>query len=116
VSADPTETDPDKYKVVFENDRVQVLECRDKPGDRTSPHRHPDSVMYTLGAFERRLIKEDQQRDVQLEAGRVNWIAAQEHSGENIGTTESHAVFIELKEPPPGSSESSAELGPTSNS
>ena len=60
--------------------------------------------------------QEDQQRDVQLEAGRVNWIAAQEHSGENIGTTESHAVFIELKEPPPGSSESSAELGPTSNS
>ena len=53
---------------------------------------------------------------MQLEAGRVNWIAAQEHSGENIGTTESHAVFIELKEPPPGSSESSAELGPTSNS
>ncbi len=116
MSADPTETDPDKYKVVFENDRVRVLEYRDKPGDRTSPHRHPDSVMYTLGAFERRLIKEDQQRDVQLEAGRVNWIAAQEHSGENIGTTESHAVFIELKEPPPGSSESSAELGPTSNS
>jgi len=64
VSADPTETDPDKYKVVFENDRVRVLEYRDKPGDRTSPHRHPDSVMYTLGAFERRLIKEDQQRDV----------------------------------------------------
>ena len=53
---------------------------------------------------------------MQLEAGRVNWIAAQEHSGENIGTTESHAVFIELKEPPLGSSESSAELGPTSNS
>jgi beta-alanine degradation protein BauB len=44
VAADPTETDPDKYKVVFENDRVRVLEYR----DRTSPHRHPDSVMFTL--------------------------------------------------------------------
>jgi hypothetical protein len=26
VRGDPTETDPDKYKVVFENDRVRVLE------------------------------------------------------------------------------------------
>jgi hypothetical protein len=48
VARDPTETDPDKYKVVFENERVRVLEYRDGPGDRT-PHRHPDSVTYTLG-------------------------------------------------------------------
>ena len=96
VSGDPTQTDPDKYKVVFENERVRVLEYRDKPGDRTSPHRHPDTVMYTLSAFERRLIRGDQQRDVQLDAGRVNWLAAQEHSGENIGTTDSHALFVEV--------------------
>src|SRR5512135_559417 len=56
VALDPTTTDPDKYKVIFENDRVRVLEYRDKPGDRTSPHEHPDSVMYTLSSFERRLI------------------------------------------------------------
>ncbi len=111
MSGDPTETDPDKYKVVFENERVRVLEYRDKPGDRTSPHRHPDSVMYTLSSFERRLIQRDQHRDVQLEAGRAIWITAQEHSGENIGQSDSHSMFIELKEPP-RSSESTAELGP----
>lgn len=112
MSDDPTRTDPDKYKVIFENDRVRVLEYRDKPGDRTSPHRHPDSVMYTLSSFERRLIGGDQQRDVQLEAGTVVWIAAQEHAGENIGTTESHSVFVELKEPPVEASAGGAELGP----
>jgi beta-alanine degradation protein BauB len=115
MSADPTQSDPDKYKVVFENDRVRVLGYRDKPGDRTSPHRHPDSVMYTLSAFERRLIHGDQQRDVQLQAGRVNWIAAQEHSGENIGTTESHSIFGELKEPPPASPPTASQLGPESS-
>ncbi len=47
--------------------------------------------MYTLSSFERRLIYGDQQRDVQLEAGRAIWIAAQEHSGENIGQTDSHS-------------------------
>jgi len=30
----------------------------------------------------------------------VNWLAAQEHSGENIGTTETHVLFVELKDPP----------------
>jgi hypothetical protein len=35
---DPTITDPDKYKVVFENERVRVLEYRDDPGQKTSEH------------------------------------------------------------------------------
>ncbi len=116
MSADPTQTDPDKYKVILENDRVRVLEYKDKPGDRTSPHGHPDSVMYTLSSFERRLIDGDRQRDVQLQAGRVNWLSAQEHSGENIGTADSHVIFVELKEPPPDSSGSSAQLGPAQGS
>ena len=115
MTRDPTETDPDKYKVIFENERIRVLEYKDKPGDRTSPHGHPDSVMYTLSSFERRLIHGDQERDVQLEAGRAFWVAAQEHSGENIGQTESHSVFIELKEPP-GSSASTGEFGPAPGS
>ena len=116
VPTDPTHTDPDKYKVVFENDRVRVLEYRDKPGERTSPHSHPDSVMYTLSSFERRLIHGEQQRDVQLQAGRVNWLQAQEHSGENIGTTDTHVLFIELKEPAPAPSDGAAQIGPAAGS
>jgi len=113
MSGDPTVTDPDKYKVVFENDRVRVLEYKDKPGDRTSPHRHPDSVMYTLSSFERRLVQGEREADVQLEAGMVRFLAAQEHHGENIGTTESHALFVELKDPPPdGAIEAGSQLGP----
>ena len=115
MAHDPTETDPDKYKVVFENDRVRVLEYRDQPGDRTTPHRHPDSVMYTLSSFERRLIRDGQHRDVQLDAGRVSWLGAQEHSGENIGSTETHVLFVELKDPAAGSADSSADLGPASS-
>ena len=45
MSGDPIETNPDLYKVVFENERVRVLEYQDVPGDRTTPHGHPDSVM-----------------------------------------------------------------------
>ena len=111
---DPTSTDPDKYVTIFENDRVRVLEYRDDPGQATNPHRHPDSVMYTLSSFERRLIGESgESRDVSLAAGEVRWLDAQTHSGENIGQTATHVVFVELKEGPSGTDPDSSTLGPT---
>ena len=95
--ADPTATDPDKYRVVFENERVRVLEYRDEPGAATKPHDHPDSVMVTLSSFARRLTVGDRSRDVTLEAGEVRWLDAQTHSGENTGSTPTHVIFVELK-------------------
>ena len=69
MSLDPAVSNSDHYKVVFENDRVRVLEYTDKPGDKTTVHEHPDSVMYTLSSFRRRLYAGDIQRDVELQAG-----------------------------------------------
>ena len=91
---DPTSTDPSLYKVVFENDRVRVLEYRDRPGDRTHLHGHPDSVMVTLDPYRRRLYGEaGRQADVDLPAGQVRWVGAQAHAGENIGASESHSIL-----------------------
>jgi hypothetical protein len=56
MSLDPVTSNPDHDKVVFGNDRVRVLEYTDQPGERTTPHRHPDSVMYTVSNFQRRLV------------------------------------------------------------
>ena len=112
--ADPTTTDPDKYKVIFENDRVRVLEYRDEPGQATQPHQHPDSLMYTLSSFDRRLVAEDgATRDVSLTAGEVRWLDAQVHSGENIGQSPTHVLFVELKDKEVGAMSSSTILGPT---
>jgi beta-alanine degradation protein BauB len=108
---DPTISDPDKYKVVFENERVRVLEYRDAPGARTSPHDHPDSVMVTLSGFERRLVgATGESRDVTLAPAEIRWLDAQTHSGENIGDTPTHVVFVELKESGGGGTGS---LGPS---
>lgn len=109
--ADPTQTDPDKYKVVFENEHVRVLEYRDQPGAKTSPHDHPNSVMVTLSGFDRRLHLGGEARDVALPAGEVRWLDAQTHAGENIGSSETHVVFVELKAPP-ASPETDPALGP----
>jgi hypothetical protein len=110
---DPVVTDPHLYSVLFENERVRVLQYRDRPGDRTHPHRHPDSVMVTLGDFRRRVSSGDRHADIELPAAQARWVGAQEHTGENIGTTETHAVFIELKEPSPTPAPATAPLGPT---
>jgi hypothetical protein len=113
MERDPAATNPELYRVVMENDRVRVLEYRDHPGDRTTPHAHPDSVMVTLSAFRRRLIDGDRSADVELTEGLVRWLPAQEHAGENIGDSDTHAIFIELREPDRGSGSGSGRpLGP----
>jgi len=110
---DPVVTNGGLYRVVFENDGVRVLEYRDRPGERTTPHAHPDSVMYTLSDFRRRLHSSGSARDVHMAAGTVGWLPAQEHSGENIGDTETHVVFVELKHPEGGTEPAgSPALGP----
>jgi hypothetical protein len=111
---DPTVTDPAFYKVIFENERVRILEYRDEPGDRTQVHQHPDSVMVTLSTFRRRVTSGDRSVEVDLRAGEARWVGAQEHVGENIGGTASHSIFIELKEPAPVTTAADAvPLGPS---
>ena len=110
-SLDPAVSNSAHYRVVYENERVRVLDYTDEPGDKTTPHEHPDSVMYTLSSFRRRLIHGDEERDVELTAGGAFWVPAQQHAGENIGDSDTHTVFVELKEPAPDVSPAS-QIGP----
>jgi hypothetical protein len=95
---DPIETDGDKYKVVLENERVRVLEYRDRPGEKTRQHHHPAFVLYALSPFKRKLWLPDGKSIVRdFKAGDVIWSEAQTHIGENIGDTPTHVIMIELK-------------------
>ena len=113
MERDAVTTNPELYRVVLENERVRVLEYRDRPGDRTEVHRHPDSVMVTVSRVRRRLIQGERSADVELEPGVARWLPAQEHAGENVGDEETHALFIELKEPAATGAPADAPLGPT---
>lgn len=114
MSLDPVVTNPDHYRVVFENDRVRVLVYTDEPGDETTPHEHPDSVMYTLSSFRRRLVAGDVEREVQLEAGSAGWLPAQQHHGINIGDTPTEVLFVELKDTARDSPAAPPGIGPQS--
>ena len=111
---DPVTTNPGLYHVLFENDRVRVLEYLDGPGDATQPHSHPDSVMVTLSSFRRRLRSGDAEVDVEMSAFQARWLDAQEHSGTNIGSTPTHTIFVELKELAPSDS-AAGRLGPSAS-
>jgi quercetin dioxygenase-like cupin family protein len=96
---DAVETDSDKYSVILENERVRVLRYRDKPGDRTAQHAHPDYVLYAESSFKRRLTFPDgRKQEVDVKAGSVVWMKGHVHIGENIGDTDTDVIIVELKE------------------
>jgi beta-alanine degradation protein BauB len=87
-------------KVVFENDRVRVLEVNYAPGTTHDMHSHPDHVIYALGDAKVRMTGEDgKSADVDIKKGGVRWQPAVTHKTENVGTTHISVVLVELKEP-----------------
>jgi hypothetical protein len=113
MAKDPVETNPENYRVAFENERVRVLEYTDAPGYMTTEHGHPDSVMITVSAFRRRISSNGKSVDVELPTGVARWLPAQHHSGENIGETDTHTFFVELKESARPTDDEPEQLGPS---
>jgi hypothetical protein len=89
--------------VIFENDRVRVLEYRDLPGEKTNQHRHPAFVPYALGPFARTITLPDGKvLKREFKAGDVLWSDARTHVGTNVGQTPTHVVMVEFKVDAPG--------------
>ncbi len=42
---------PEVYKVLFENERVRILEWRDQPGQKSAMHSHPHAPSEILTKF-----------------------------------------------------------------
>lgn len=96
--ADPVKLSPQLYKVRFENERVRVLEYRLKPGGKEPMHSHPPGVVYTLSDAKFRMTAADGSTTESTgEAGGVAWRDFTTHAAENVGTTEAHALAVELK-------------------
>jgi len=52
ITDDPITTNPQHYRLLWENEFVRVLEYFDSAGVQTVAHEHPNSVMITLSAFD----------------------------------------------------------------
>jgi mannose-6-phosphate isomerase-like protein (cupin superfamily) len=98
MTKDAAEAAPNVYTVLFENDRVRLLEARVKPGDSSSMHAHPNYLVYSLGDAKVTFTETSGQSiDVDLKAGQALWREAEEHSAKNPGSTDVVALLFELK-------------------
>jgi hypothetical protein len=99
LAHDPTNTDGDKYKVLLDNDRVRVLAYSDRPGEKTMEHRHPAFVVYATGPFKRRLTLADGRTMTrEFKAGDVLYSNGETHVGENVGSTPTQVIMVEIKQ------------------
>jgi hypothetical protein len=98
---------PEHHKLVFENERVRILDTRIPAGDLVPVHTHRwPAVYYTLapGHF----IRRDGEGNVLLDTRQspgprasASWAdCLPPHSVENVGTTEIHLISCELKDLP----------------
>ena len=98
VAQDAVQTDGEKYKVIFENECVRVLDYKDKPGEVTHQHRHPAFVLYSLSSFKRSIALPDGKTlQRQFKEGDVMWSNSQTHVGTNSGDTPTHVILVEMK-------------------
>lgn len=98
ATGDPVKLSPQYYTVKSENDRVRVLEYRLKPGEKEVMHSHPSYVVYFFGPARLRATGPDgKTSDTSVTEGEVLIRNPLSHTVENVGTTELHALLIELK-------------------
>jgi quercetin dioxygenase-like cupin family protein len=98
MAQDMARAAPSSTKVLLENDRVRVLEVRQKPGEKGAMHSHPASLVCPLTTSKAKFTAPDgKTTEGELKAGEVTWREAETHAVENVGTTESHVLVIELK-------------------
>ena len=98
MAQDAAKVAPHIYKVLFENERLRLLDVRMKPGDASDQHSHPGYLLYALEGGKVKLTDAaGQSAEVDIQAGDAMWREAEEHSAQNMGTTELRALFVELK-------------------
>ena len=100
TTQDPVKQSPQYYKVLLENDQVRVLEYRLKAGEKEPMHTHTSGILYIFGDAKMRTTYPDGRTEESAGgAGEAHWRNPVTHALENIGTTEAHALAIDVKKP-----------------
>ncbi len=102
---------PAAARVLFEDDRVRVVEVVYKPGFETPVHTHPEYAAYALDAGKLRVKRADGQTETfDIKAGEaVHFQAEGPHSTVNLGKKPFRAIYTELKGGAPSGKLSAAE-------
>lgn len=102
LAQNPLEVGPGIYTLLFENERVRVMQVTFQPGDKIAMHSHPDHVTTFVTEGTLMLTYPDgSTKEISGKPGDSFWIPAEAHAAENTGTTEVRGIVVELKEPKP---------------
>ena len=98
MNKDILEIAPESTKVIFENERVRVVDLLLKPGEKADTHSHPDFFAYILNDSKiKNTPNEGEASEREFKEGEVMWSEATTHITENTGTTDTHVLIVELK-------------------
>ena len=99
---DPVKAAPRQYRVVFENDKVRVLEYWSRPGlplCGQGRHYHPVHLVVSPDAVKARVTLEDGKVIVaEDKPGSVFWAPAGTHTVENLSANAARAYMVEMKD------------------
>ena len=101
---DAVQSQPQSFRVVFENAKVRVLEYNGRPGMGVCGdcmHSHPAHLAVLLSTSTVRMKTPDGKVEVlkDMPAGAVSWGDAVTHEVENIGGNNIRMLLVELKSP-----------------
>ncbi|PCI31487.1 MAG: hypothetical protein COB53_13140 [Elusimicrobia bacterium] len=96
---DPTIVAADNYKLLFENEKVRVIEMRMAPGTGDNKHSHRDQTVHFIKGGQIKVHLEDGTHiDWDFPDGHTVWHEAWTHRLENVGSTHLHAIILEPKD------------------
>lgn len=102
LAQDAAKVSPRTYKVVFEDDRVRVLEYVSKPGLGVcgqGRHYHPAHLTMQLTDLKIKVTEENGgSKTADVPAGRMFASPAEWHTTENIGAGAARAYIVEYKD------------------
>lgn len=99
---DPVKLNPRSYRVLFENDKLRVLEYHAKPGLGVcgqGRHSHPEHLTIVLSAGKVKARDENGAVKIaEAKPGHMFWAPAEVHEVENISGRDMRAYLIEYKD------------------
>jgi len=98
TAQDMVKVAPKNCTVVLDNDQVRVVRVVLKPGEKLAMHSHGANIVYALSSGKSKYTLADgKTEEREMKAGTAVWSDGVTHGTENIGTTETRALVVELK-------------------
>jgi beta-alanine degradation protein BauB len=98
LAQDPTKVEPKHYKLLFENERVQVVSVHYGPHEKSEMHDHPGGVVVIVkGGHLRFTDQKGKVTETFARAGEARWFPPFRHKVENVGDESYDAVYVGIK-------------------